>query len=315
MTTLTDAPAAAIGWGADDREQAVALLARVPGLADQSTDRRASVRAWIADLYPPPTQDLPWGDLQPDRLAERFLGRHLHTTPGLADQLTLAADPAQAIRLLTMYTRAVAHPVFTHRLDAALIELCVRHANVLAKPAIRTATQVEAPQPLLAALHRVLSSPDINTKTLQEWGNQPPRTSHALADWAVQLTACLVDNHRRRSNLPGLAMSLNNLSIRFGDLGRREKALEAITEAIQAYRHLTETQPDTFLLDLAASLNNLSIRLGQVGRQEEALETITGAIRHRLAEIRPVVHQKELEWSLAVMEWLRSTIDGDEGTR
>ena len=37
---------------------------------------------------------------------------------------------------------------------------------------------------------------------------------------------------------PDLAMSLNNLAIRLGDLGRREDALAAIEEATRTYREL-----------------------------------------------------------------------------
>ena len=37
---------------------------------------------------------------------------------------------------------------------------------------------------------------------------------------------------------PDLAMSLNNLSIRLADLGRREEALSAIEESVEVYREL-----------------------------------------------------------------------------
>ena len=58
--------------------------------------------------------------------------------------------------------------------------------------------------------------------------------------------------------LPDLATSLNNLSDRLSDLGRREEALAAIEEAVAIRRQLAEARPDAFLPDLAMSLNNQS---------------------------------------------------------
>ena len=60
-------------------------------------------------------------------------------------------------------------------------------------------------------------------------------------------------------------MSLNNLSVRLGELGRREEALAAIQEAVTIRRELAAARPDAFRPDLASSLNNLSHRLGEPG--------------------------------------------------
>ncbi|WP_424532865.1 hypothetical protein ACOZ38_21040 [Sphaerisporangium viridialbum] len=268
MATLADALAAAVGLGAADRRQADALLARVPGLSDQPRDRRDRVRAWITGLYPPAVQQAPWGGLQPDRLAERFLGRHLTDHPDLADHLIIDATSAQVTQLLTVYARAAAHPVFEHRLDEALTGLCARHPQVTTEPAIQVVTQIEAPGPLLAALQRMIDDPATTPADLVRWSGELPRTSYALAGWAADLSTRLVDHQRRQtdpSSLPDLATSLNNQSVQLGDLGRGEEALEAITEAV--------------------------------------------TIRRTLAQIRPAVHQQELEHSLAVMEWLNISAD------
>ncbi|HZN93726.1 MAG TPA: toll/interleukin-1 receptor domain-containing protein, partial [Myxococcales bacterium] len=71
--------------------------------------------------------------------------------------------------------------------------------------------------------------------------------------------------------LPDLALSLNNLSIRLGELGRRGEGLRAVEEAVEVHRKLAKAWPDAFWPDLASSLNNLSIRLGDLGRGEAGL--------------------------------------------
>ncbi|MER7212573.1 tetratricopeptide repeat protein, partial [Streptosporangium sp. NPDC000239] len=282
---LTDALAAATALGAADHSQALALLARLPALAEQSTaERRERVRDWLAALYPPTDPHQPWGTLQPDLVAERFIGRHLPARPGLADRLTIGADTAQAVQLLTIYTRAAGHRVFAGSLDAALTALCARQAAVLVPAAIEVAPQAERPAPLLDALQQMLNVPDLPHTTVQAWHDHLPQYSQVLAGWAVDLTTRLTTWHRDHQDLPNLALSSNSLSIRLGDLGRREEGLAAIEEATDIYRKLARTHPDAHLPDLAMSLNNLSIRLGDLGRREEGLTAIeeATAIRREL---------------------------------
>ena len=101
-------------------------------------------------------------------------------------------------------------------------------------------------------------------------------------------------------------MSLNNLSVRLADLGRREDALAAIQEAAGIYRELAAARPDAFRPDLAMSLTNLSIRLGDLGRREDALAAIQEAagIYRELAARWPDAYHHELEQSLRVAAWL-----------
>ena len=65
---------------------------------------------------------------------------------------------------------------------------------------------------------------------------------------------------------PDLAMSLNNLSNRLAEAGRREQeALTAINDAVTIRRRLAAANPAAYEPDLASSLNNLSIRLAEAG--------------------------------------------------
>jgi hypothetical protein len=257
-STLWDALAVAMLFGTEDRDNADALLRHLPALADQSRDRRDTVRTWITSLYPP-IDARSWGSLQPDRLAERFVGTRLAATAELPDPLLAAATPAQVQQLLTVYARAANHPATESGLDAGLTALCIQHSRVLALPAIDAATQVEAPAPLIAALRHLTTDPDVALDALIQMADRLPRSSHNLAKWAAELSQRVVDEHRQLAGedpevLPELARLLNNLSVRLGDLGQREKALTTIQEAVTTYRQLAEKWPDAHQRDLDQSL-------------------------------------------------------------
>jgi len=66
---------------------------------------------------------------------------------------------------------------------------------------------------------------------------------------------------------PDLASSLNNLSIRMAEVGRRDEALAAIEEAVAIRRRLAAAQPAAFVPDLGRSLDRLSKALREVGRE------------------------------------------------
>jgi tetratricopeptide (TPR) repeat protein len=77
--------------------------------------------------------------------------------------------------------------------------------------------------------------------------------------------------------LPDLASALNNLGIRYSELGRREEALQPTEEAVHMRRELSQSNP-AFLPDLAMALNNLGIRYSKLGRPEEALKPAKEAV-------------------------------------
>ncbi|WP_307821754.1 tetratricopeptide repeat protein [Streptomyces coffeae] len=282
MATLTDALAAAFFLGAETHLQGEGLLRRVPGLADQPGDRLGAVLGWIAALYPP-APGAPWGSPQPDRLAERFLGRHLLDSPGLPDHVVPGATDRQATHLLTICTRAAAHPVFDHQLDQHLTALCVRHSAVLAGPAVDVATQAEAPRPLLDALEQITDSSRTTFADLEQLARRLPATSYSLSSWSTHLSRLIADHYQARSHgdpeaQPALAGALHDLSSRLERLGQWDKALAALREAVEIRRKLAAKQPATFLPDLSSSLNNLSALLSIHGQTKEALAAVSEAV-------------------------------------
>ncbi|MFE7560181.1 tetratricopeptide repeat protein [Kitasatospora sp. NPDC057500] len=288
MDTLETALAAAHLTGATDREQADVLWRRLPALADQPRDRRNQVTAWLAALYPATSSPggPPWGSLQPDRLAERHAGRVLEADPRLADRLLDGADDTQAEQLLTVYSRAAAHPVFQGRFDTRLTDLCVRHHGALVPHIVTIATRTDHPQPLRAALDTLTADLGTPLDTLDALYGLFPRSSHRLTTTAARLTHAITDRYRPLAEadadvyLPKLASALNNLSIRLGEAGLRAEGLAAIQEATGHYRTLAAANPDAYLPNLAMTLNNLSVDLGAVGLRAEGLAAIQEATGH-----------------------------------
>ncbi|MFE1824363.1 tetratricopeptide repeat protein, partial [Streptomyces anulatus] len=308
MDTLRAALAAAYLTGAADREQADLLWRRLPSLADQPRDRRNQVTAWLATLYPATTSQNspPWGALQPDRLAERHTGRTLDSDPYLADCLLDGADGPQVGQLLTVYSRAAAHPVFRGSLDTRLTDLCIRHHQQLIPYIVTTATRTDHPTPLTNALDAITADPTTTLDALTALYSRFPHASHRLATTAARLATTITGRYRALAevnpdaHLPHLARSLNNLSVRLSGVGRREEALAAVQEAVEIRRALAEVNPDAHLPDLAGALNNLSNSLGEVGRREEALATVQEAveIRRALSKANPDAHLPDVARSL-----------------
>lgn len=153
-------------------------------------------------------------------------------------------------------------------------------------------------------LHYVIARADLDD-ALAAIADAIPQQTVALRDCACAVLERLVAIRRQgagddlgRTGL--LAVSLNNLANRLSELGRREAALEAATEAVAHYRGLVAQRPDAITPALAMSLNNLAIRLSDLGRREGALEAATQAVTlcRQLAAQRPDAIPPALAMSL-----------------
>ena len=109
-------------------------------------------------------------------------------------------------------------------------------------------------------IHRELAQvrPDAFRLGIADMG----RNAKEDATYRRELAQARADTFR-----PHLADSLNNLTVRLADLGRREDALTASEEAVTIHRELAQVRPDAFQTDLASSLSNLSIYLEELGRR------------------------------------------------
>ncbi|WP_405009352.1 trypsin-like peptidase domain-containing protein [Kitasatospora sp. NBC_01539] len=270
------------------------LLRRTPVLSGLHDHELLVVREWIEAVYPSAERD-PWEIVQPDRLAERFIGRHLlenrrlvHTLLAPADTRRPPAGPvgaAQSARLLTLLSRAAAHPPLAGTLDDLIVDVCTRHADLLGTVTIDVATQVERPQPLVDALTRRTEDQEVSIPALAELADHLPRTSHALAAWALHLVERLVALRRAAGtgtveDSVALGAELRHLAKRLLWTGRTAEALTAADEAVDLLQPLLATHPQSARVHLAAALNNRSVCLGVLGRRTEALPPALEAVAH-----------------------------------
>ncbi|PBC75728.1 tetratricopeptide repeat protein [Streptomyces sp. TLI_235] len=260
-----------------------ALLRRSPVLADLRAHEIRPVREWVEAVYPVATEN-PWEVLQPDRLAERFVGRHVLSDPELADGLLAGVGPGRmAVRALTVLARAAAHPPLIGRLDGLITEVCTRHGGSLGTATMDVATQVERPQPLVDALWRRTEDPATSLAELADLADRLPRTSRVLADWALRLVERLVELRRDGGTATvqeriALGIEYRRLGKRLSDVGRPAEALTATEQAAELLRPLLDSDPPGVRLHLAAVLNNRSMCLATLGRRGEALEPAEQAV-------------------------------------
>ncbi|UGT59135.1 tetratricopeptide repeat protein [Nocardia asteroides] len=299
VAVLEDTVAATAVLGPTTPADLDAVIATVPELSGQPLLGR-KVRGWLTSLYPGQT-DTAFGGLAPDRLAEYLVGRTI-LDPGrtIIDTLaTTITDPDRAEYLLTVCTRAAAHPALAAA-GEHLTRWCAQNPATLLPAAIAVATRVEKPEPLTTALDHTI--PTTSTETLQNLHDLIPEQTQALAPTAATLLQTVVDRLRHTEDLDAsnLAGNLNNLAIRLGALGRPEDALTASEDAVRLWQALADQRPDIYQPALAMSLNTLANRLGALGRPEDALTASEDATQlwQALADQRPDTHQPALAMSL-----------------
>ncbi len=278
--------------GADDEASAVRLLAAIDDLADPETRGRAA--RWLHDLYPVTAPGTEWiGDLRPDLVAEHLVVGVLADQPALTASLVTGLPRSRASRALTILARAaLADPAASDVLAAAL-DADLAH---LAEPAMSVAVETNrhVGDLLAAALTSQRCPPDLATTIRRVL----PERTIALAQTAVAVLQQLAAASQSDTEQHG--QDLADLSYRLAEIGRRDDALAAISQAATIFRRLAADQSTKFLPDLARVLNGQSNRLAQAGQLEDALAPMAEAvaIRRRLAEHQPREFLPDLAASL-----------------
>ncbi|HEU0087848.1 MAG TPA: tetratricopeptide repeat protein [Pseudonocardiaceae bacterium] len=317
--------AAATLTGAANEVQACQLAATALNVDPQRAER---IGYWLRDLYPPPAEASTSSilhPLQPDLLGEELVARVLHrqldsglpTEQLLPFVLITTSSEAQIQRMLTVLIRtAERHARIADLITSPGDDVTGRQPGGLLTRVLRRITR-KRPQKVPAAergglLSRVPLDADLGIVE-----NALPWQNIHLRRVSAQFTRRLLDrlNHVHGTGntqathvIAERGRLWNNLGIRLSDLGRREEALAASTEAVEIRRRLAGVNPAAFEPDLASALNNLGIRLSGLGRREEALAASTEAVQiyRRLAGVNPAAFEPDLARGLWSFAWVRA---------
>ncbi|GLX11171.1 hypothetical protein Misp03_80970 [Microbispora sp. NBRC 16548] len=278
----------------DHDEDAVrAVVRRVPDLARADDARVGAVVRWLRQVYPGGGERVE--ALRPDLLAERHAVHELIANSLLRRACATDLTERQAVQMLTVLVRACAH----HDQGSRLIEQVLRQdLTGLAAAAIVVAVQTG---PRLGDLFaHVLEDAPAAVADLQQIAEMVPYPTVALAAAAVAVTRRVRDLLPVGIDQTQIAEWSSKFATVLAQVGRREEALEAVTEAVTVYRSLAETRPDAFQPDLAMALNNQATCLSNLGQREKALTAIEEAIKlyRTLAKTRPDAFLPDLAMAL-----------------
>jgi tetratricopeptide (TPR) repeat protein len=308
-------------------EAAVQALAAAPvlrGLDDRRLRRLAEV---LGRLYADESGELVWRAPGPDRLVDTHLlglaGRAASRAEWIAAVQAVCGgdDPEVAAQAAAVLHRCLSAPVPAgpyaagrDRVDASIRALLATSPAAYA-PVLTVLDPQRYTDEIVAA---VAGGGDATTGLtveqvesldgmLRELGFATTRVRVAVAVSERLVAATRPAPGARAQAWDRYAGELNSLSVRLGELGRREEALAAVREAVVIRRRLAGANPAAYLPnpaaylpDLAGSLNNLSVHLGRLGRREEGLAAAEEAVEayRRLAEANPAAYLPNLATSL-----------------
>jgi len=242
--------------------------------------------------------------LEPDVLGEQLVAEALHAHDDLLRAVLGWGDAPSRSQALTVLNRLAARRPSESKWLRAAFELDLEG---LADSAVDVAVGGGDPiGKLLANVFESAGSVELAERLMDRCDTDAFQQSVPLRELAAVATQRVAEAEwkapadRTEQQLARLAGLANNLAIRYGDLGRREDALEAASEAVAHCRKLAEVRPDAFLPDLALALNTLGKQYSGLGRQDEALQAVSEAVEHcrKLAGVRPDAFLRELAGSL-----------------
>jgi Tetratricopeptide repeat len=237
--------------GATGQRDAVELLAVLDDLRDAPAKDRGRLARWAHDLYPAGEQY--WNPLQPDLAGERLVATTYAAEPGsdaahVLSRVLTRPNADGLIQPLSVLARAAPdHPELARQLQTILSEQLPRLCELaIAQAASETDLELLLGDSTLAAvLQRAVSVVAVNAHVLPNVVDAfPPRADLVLNPLVLALTAQQTMHARQlaqadpATHQPDLAGSLNNLSVRLADAGRRDEALAAIEEAVAVRRRL-----------------------------------------------------------------------------
>jgi tetratricopeptide (TPR) repeat protein len=234
-----------------DEVEARQLLARVdPGAAT------LKVLGWLRGLYPARDAEHWVGTLQPDRMAELHLVRELSTSPTLATALLEDLDGRNARHAVAVLARSVADHFSDQDVRAQALRLLDRTIGAL---------------------------PD-DLELLRSVSAVIPYPSEVLTQSDLSVLNRILDL-TNPADTAARSWVLHDIGMRLYRLGRLAQAIKPLSEAVDARRALSDTDPARHEAQLAASLRYLGVVLSELGRAHDALPPTLEAveIEQRLA--------------------------------
>ncbi|WP_320069327.1 tetratricopeptide repeat protein [Micromonospora sp. RTGN7] len=260
--------------GADNREQAMDLVRRVPGLGGALPEVVDGYVDWLYGLYPGAGTGGGLGTLQPDLLAEDLAVAVLReSTLAERSRVLHGLASGQAMQALTVLSRARTHQAdATEMIDVAL----TADLPVMTEAVLQVGLQF--PGILAPRVAALLATAELGPGWAQRTARRVPYPSIEFGPIALALTTHALHTAAGTTEPHGRAFLLNNHAVRLGAVGRRGEALAAGQEAVDLYRELAAGNRDAYLPDLAMSVNNHAVRLAEVGRRDEALAVSQEAV-------------------------------------
>jgi tetratricopeptide (TPR) repeat protein len=242
--------------------------------------RSQRVAEWLRQLYPPDPDDTDWiGSLQPDRLAELHAVQELMASPRFARVCLSKLNPRQALRAVTLLARASSD---------------YQSAQEFLKQMLPSVTDIVAdlqgPIEMLTTIYNAIPSMPGN-----------------LASVAATLCQRIINLLPTDAGPSARAFWLNQLGIRFWQLERWAEASTVEQEAIEIYRDLDASAPDSYHPRMANSLAVLSFWFWQQDHRAEALTAEQEAIKiyRELAAYEPAQYGPQLAANLSSLgDWL-----------
>ncbi|WP_157779148.1 tetratricopeptide repeat protein [Micromonospora sp. WMMA2032] len=254
--------------GADNREQAMELVRRVPGLGGAQPEVVNGYVDWLYGLYPAAGTGGGLGTLQPDLLAENLAVAVLsESTPAERSRILQGLAPGQAVQALTVLSRARSHqPDAAEMIDVAL----AADLPVMTEAVLQVGLQF--PGMLAPRAAALLVTAELDSGWVQRTARRVPYPSIEFGQIAVALTTHALTASAGETESNNRASLLALHALRLAEVGRRAEALEVSQEGVDLRRELVDGNRDAYLPDLAASVSNHAVRLAEVGRRAEALE-------------------------------------------
>ncbi|WP_131740504.1 tetratricopeptide repeat protein [Actinomadura roseirufa] len=286
LRTLSRLVAAAALCGAGDFADAERLIKALRETADLPVERRDAVAEWLRGLYPADASY--WGPLQPDRLGEHLVAiesaRPAPFLEHLVDELLAADGVAQVVQALQVAARASVHD---DAMGERLSGLVATRPSGLALHAARLAPALERPEPLVAALRRIVADPATPDGVLSALIEETSPLSHVLSGVLFDLATRAIAVHNADpesdpDDLTALLMIRAGAQMRQGDFGG---TLAAFAELRRRAGTLdTSVIGDwTFALSLVDEADVL-LMSGAAERAREAIEAAWQLIWKRFDE-------------------------------